>query len=201
MVWLHYCTVWAADNLCVSSVTEPQELCLALIMSLEKMSVIQLEKKNMHRRFRAKRKDWSRGECPPNRHAAASHGQHFPHLDTCTEAGHLTCSPQWNTYSYRPCHVQANMGEKHTCVHTVLPICQLDKKKVQALDGAINLAEAEPEQPEPGPSHHVEASWSLARNTHSGQLHKGEETFCVRSWYLEGIIFWGEGLTFPFIGG
>ena len=51
------------------------------------------------------------------------------------------------------------MGEKHTCVlHTVLPICQLDKKKVQALDGAINPAEAEPEQPEPGSNHHVEAS-------------------------------------------
>ena len=43
------------------------------------------------------------------------------------------------------------------CVlRTVLPICQSDKKKVQALDSAINLAEAEPAQPEPGPSHHVE---------------------------------------------
>ena len=110
MVWLHYCTVWAADNLYVSSVTEPQELYLALIISLEKTSVIQLGKKNMHRCFRAKRKDWSRSECPPIRHAAANHGQYFPHLDTCTEADHVTSSPQWNIYSYRPCNVRANMG-------------------------------------------------------------------------------------------
>ena len=67
------------------------------------------------------------------------------------------------------------------CVlRTVLPICQSDKKKVQALDSAINLAEAEPAQPEPGPSHHVEESRSLARNTHSGRLHEGEVMFYVR---------------------
>ena len=101
MVWLHYCTVWAPDNLCVSSVTEPQELCLALIISLEKMSVIQLEKKNMHRCFRAKRKDWSRGECPPNRHAAANHGQHFPPRYLHWGRPH-DYSPQGNIYSYPP---------------------------------------------------------------------------------------------------
>lgn len=85
------------------------------------------------------------------------------------------------------------------CVlRTVLPTCQSDKKKVQALDGAINLAEEEPEHPEPGPSHHVEESWSLVKNTHRGRLHEGEVMFCVRSWYLEGIIFWGEGVNISF---